>query len=158
MHLCQTMQFKKCVALGRCVPPTCAHVDWHHPTPFQTWLLFPLIMYDCQQRHVHKIVHQCIWNCNAQKVSWLRCGVFVDVINFEIELNVSVFSLSLNFWRLGAMQVPIGRVMEEWKLEYQVLQFCINPSQRKFQKGHSFLLKLVPKGLVRIKEINFQTT
>ena len=55
------------------------------------------------------------------------------------------------------MQVPIGRVMEEWKLQYQVLQFCINPSQRKFQKGHSLLLKLVPKGLVRTKEINFQT-
>ena len=55
------------------------------------------------------------------------------------------------------MQVPIGRVMEEWKVKYQVLQFCINPSQRKFQKGHSFLLKLVPKGLVRIKEINLQT-
>ena len=81
----------------------------------------------------------------------------MDVINFEIELNVSVFSLSLNFCRLGAMQVPIGRVMEEWKLKYQVLQFCINPSQRKFQKGHSLLLKLVPKRLVRTKEINFQT-
>ena len=82
---------KKGVAPGRCVSPTCANHHLHSPTHFQKCMHFPLRRKECQQRYAHKIVHPCMCNCNARKVCWLRGGVFVDVITFEIELTVLVF-------------------------------------------------------------------
>ena len=48
--------------------------------------------------------------------------------------------------KLGVMQVPIGKVMEVWKLKCQVVQNYINPSKRNFQKVHSLLLQIKSKG------------
>ena len=93
-----------------------------------------------------------MWNCNAKVVCWLGGGAFADVINFEIELNVSVFCLSLHFWRLGVMQVPIGKVMEVWTLRHQVVQISMNPSKRNFQKIHSLVLQFRSKRTTRNKE------
>ena len=53
--------------------------------------------------------------------------------------------LSLHSWKLGVMQVPIGKEREVWKLKYQVVQNYINPSKRNFQKEHSLLLQIKSK-------------
>ena len=61
--------------------------------------------------------------------------------------------LSLHFWRLGVMQVPIGNMMMVWKLKHQVVQILINPSKRKIQKCQSLALQLRSKRLLETKKI-----
>ena len=86
-----------------------------------------------------------------KKVCWLRGGVFVDVIIFEIVLNAIVFWLRLHFWRLGGFPFPIGKLMDVWKLKHQVVQIYMNPSKRKFQKEQSLVLQIRSKGLEETK-------
>ena len=131
---------KKGVAPCRCVSPTCAHVHLHNPTHFQKCMHFPLRRKECQQRYAHKIVHPCMCNCNAKKVCWLRGGVFVDVITFEIGLKVIMSWLRLHFWRLGGIPFPRGNMMEEWKLKHQVVQIYMNPSKSNLQNKQSLVL------------------
>ena len=138
--------WKKKVATGRCVSPTCTNDHLHHPTHSQEWLHFPLRLKDCQQRYAHRIVHPCMWFCNAYKVCWLRGGVFVDVIIFEIDLNVYVFWLSLHFWRLGGMPCPIGTLMWVWKLNHQLCKCALTHQKEMFKKGRVQSCKLGQKG------------
>ena len=94
----------------------------------------------------------------CQKGVLTEGGVFVDVITFEIEINVIVVCLSLHFWRLGGMPFPIAKLVEVWKLKHQVVQNCINPSKEKLQKNRFGLVCLNKnKKSIGNKEIvNFQ--
>ena len=80
---------------------------------------------------------------------WCVCGCH-HLWNW---LDCPCVFLSLHFWRLGVMQVPIGNMMMVWKLKHQVVQVLINPSKRKFQKCQSLALYLRSKGLLETKKI-----
>ena len=148
----QPAKLKKGVALGRCVSPTCANADLHHPTYFQKWLQF-LLEGRIVNRGLHLRITPMHVKLQCQKCVLTEGRCLCGCHHLWHWAGCPYGCLSLHIWKLGVMQVPIGKEREVWKLKYQVFQNYTIPSKRNFQKGHSLPLWIMSKGKLETKNM-----